>query len=52
MGADGVDVYYPAVAVDPVGNAALAFNQSSPTEYVSAYVAGQAAGDRRRAGNL
>ncbi len=47
QGADGVDVYYPAVAVDPVGNAALAFNQSSPTEYVSAYVAGQAAGAPR-----
>jgi len=47
QGADGVDVYYPAVSVDAVGNAALVFNQSSPSRYVSVGVAGQAAGAPR-----
>lgn len=49
QGADGVDVYYPVVAVDSGGNAALAFNQSSPSDYVSVRFAGQTASAPRNA---
>jgi hypothetical protein len=47
QGADGVDVFYPVVSVDSAGNAALGFNESSPTEYVSVRFAGQNAGAPR-----
>ncbi len=43
QGADGVDQFYPVVSVDGAGNAALGFNASSPTEYVSVRLAGQTA---------
>lgn len=43
QGTDGVDVFYPVVGLDGGGNAALVFNQSSPSEYVSVRFAGQTA---------
>jgi hypothetical protein len=35
--ASGISLYYPAVSVDPAGNAALVFERSSGSEYVSVY---------------
>jgi len=35
--ASGIFMYYPAVSVDPAGNAAIAFERSSSTEYASMY---------------
>ncbi|HVM97896.1 MAG TPA: hypothetical protein VMT89_15990, partial [Candidatus Acidoferrales bacterium] len=43
QGSDGVYTYYPVVTVDQRGDLALAYNQSSPTEYVSVHFAGQLA---------
>jgi hypothetical protein len=43
QGADGVDAFYPVVSVDAAGNAALGFNESSPSEFVSARFTGQRA---------
>jgi len=47
IGEDGVDTYYPAVAVDAGGNAAIVFNRSSPSEYIGLHVAHQAVGAPR-----
>lgn len=35
--ASGIFMYYPAVSVDPAGNAAIVFERSSGTEYASVY---------------
>lgn len=43
LGADGVDFYYPAVALDSRGNAAVVYNRSGPAEFVGVHLATQAA---------
>ncbi len=43
----GVYTYFSAIAVAPDGSLGMTFEESSATEYVSMYVTGQAAGDRR-----
>jgi len=48
-GNDGIDVYYPVVSVDLLGNLLVGFNQSSPSLYASVGFGGQAATDPRNA---
>jgi hypothetical protein len=43
QGQNLIDRYYPTVNVDGAGNALIAFNQSSATEFASAYYASQPA---------
>ncbi len=43
-GGVGVHTYFPSIAINAAGDIGLTFMQSSSTEYVSMYVAGQVAG--------
>jgi hypothetical protein len=43
IGEDGVDSYYPAVALDSRGNAAIVFNRSGPQEFVGVHLVTQSA---------
>ena len=42
---NGANTYFPSIAIDSNGDLGMTFIKSSPTEYMSMYVTGQAAGD-------
>ena len=47
IGEDAVDSFYPVVGIDNAGNALIAFNRSSASDYVGIAVAEQAANEPR-----